>query len=222
VRIAGQYGGTIDDVRLSNNGETLTLVDPAGAVIQSFRYDDNWHAATDGQGASLAVVDERADRANWELATGWRASLAGGGSPGDLDLLSGDFDADHRVGAHDLAALQAHLGLSAGASRTDGDFNRDGGVNRLDVALFVGHFGNEFTAPSPSPDVAAAAAPSASAVRAIVAPRRSARVIDAALAEENFGPRIAARRIAAPDAVGLEDSNHSTTVSATRISKRRP
>jgi hypothetical protein len=94
-------------------------------------------------------------------------------------------------------------------------------VNRLDVALLVGHFGNEFTAPSPSPDVAAAAAPSASAARASVASRRSARVVDAILTDEDFGPRVATRRIAYQDAVRHQDSPLPVTVSATRIPKRR-
>ena len=217
--LAGQYGGTPDDVRLSNNGETLTLVDAAGSVIQSFRYDDNWHAATDGEGTSLAVVDESADRANWELASGWRSSLASGGSPGDLDLLSGDFNADFRVDGFDLAALQSHLGLAAGATRGDGDFNRDGAVNRLDVALFAGHFGDLFAPPAPSPEYTAGMNPAARSVlaRSVLSARRTLRAVDLVLTENDSAPLIATRRVGRvrethreATRVGLEDSTHRT------------
>ncbi len=81
VPIAGDYSG-----RLDNTGEWITLVDPTGAVIASFRYNDlsPWPETADGAGPSLVLDDpgsapDPADPANWS------ASPAIGGSPGSTD-----------------------------------------------------------------------------------------------------------------------------------------
>ena len=42
----------------------IELVDAAGTLIQSFRYDDSWFKTTDGQGFSLTVKDPRIADAN--------------------------------------------------------------------------------------------------------------------------------------------------------------
>ena len=76
----GQFNG-----RLSNGGERLTLVGPLGETVQSFSYDDAWHITTDGRGRSLVIVDSAAALDQWNVASGWRASLADGGSPGRAD-----------------------------------------------------------------------------------------------------------------------------------------
>ncbi|MCP4452623.1 MAG: hypothetical protein GY809_14270 [Planctomycetes bacterium] len=75
--VAGQYRGS-----LSNGGETLTLQDAAGLVIQSFEYDDTWHPSTDGAGFSLTLKDPLTDpNSLWDPAM-WHASTMLGGSPG--------------------------------------------------------------------------------------------------------------------------------------------
>jgi hypothetical protein len=50
--VVGQYAG-----RLDNAGERIELVDAAGQIIQSFRYENDWHDITRGRGFSLTVRD---------------------------------------------------------------------------------------------------------------------------------------------------------------------
>ena len=54
--VAGQWSG-----RLRNSGEQLTLI--AGTdIVQQFSYDDAWYPQTDGQGASLEIIDPHRDQ----------------------------------------------------------------------------------------------------------------------------------------------------------------
>ena len=64
----GEYDG-----KLSNNGETLELRDPSGAVIQRFVYHDTgeWPLRADGGGSSLEVVDPLGD---YNDPKNWRPS----------------------------------------------------------------------------------------------------------------------------------------------------
>ncbi len=78
-RIIGAYGPADS---LSNGGETITLVDATGAVIQSFTYDDAWFPLTDGPGRSLVVRDPSAAVSAWNGAGQWAASTTLGGTPG--------------------------------------------------------------------------------------------------------------------------------------------
>ena len=80
VAVAGDYSN-----RLDNNGEWITLVDPEGKLIDSFRYNDAapWPEQADGDGPSLVLNDpgsapDPADPASWS------AGLPGG-SPGKED-----------------------------------------------------------------------------------------------------------------------------------------
>jgi len=78
LNIAGPYTGT-----LSNGGERIGLEDACGQSIMEFRYEDNWHKNTDGEGFSLTCVDPlNADTDRWSLKEAWRASALDGGSPG--------------------------------------------------------------------------------------------------------------------------------------------
>jgi hypothetical protein len=74
--VAGQYAGSLSDA-----GERLELRDAAGAVIQSFRYSDDWHDLTDGAGFSLTAVDPLFPLPS-DRADSWRLSAVLGGSPG--------------------------------------------------------------------------------------------------------------------------------------------
>lgn len=154
IAVAGQYGGTPENFRLSNAGEQITLVDAAGAAIQSFTYDDAWQPTTDGDGPSLVVVDELAATSAWNDPANWRASFADGGSPGTPDVdspsIAGDFDGDDRVGLSDLMILQRHFGAASGATPAQGDANGDGAVNAADLAIVAGNFGEGATTPGPS------------------------------------------------------------------------
>jgi hypothetical protein len=74
----GQYAGSLD-----NGGERIELVDAAGALIQSFKYDDSWFKTTDGQGFSLTVKDPKTTDANsLNEKAAWQPSAQAGGSPG--------------------------------------------------------------------------------------------------------------------------------------------
>lgn len=84
--IAGIFAG---GTRLSNNGDRLTLVDRAGAVIADFSYDDTlpWAPEADGLGCSLTLIrpETSPDPAR---APNWRPSRQPGGSPGEGDSVS--------------------------------------------------------------------------------------------------------------------------------------
>jgi len=57
--VAGQYAGSLD-----NGGERIELLDAAGQIVQSFKYDDDWFKTTDGLGSSLTVKDPKTSGAN--------------------------------------------------------------------------------------------------------------------------------------------------------------
>ncbi|MEX2187019.1 MAG: lamin tail domain-containing protein, partial [Pirellulales bacterium] len=155
VNVAGQYGGTPENYRLSNGGEQITLLDANSGVIQSFAYDDAWYPTTDGSGPSLVVVDELAALEAWSGSANWRASYGIGGSPGTVDRLGGDFNSDLRVDLIDVAILQGHIGTASGATFAQGDANGDGAVDRADAAVLVRNFGRN-VAPPPSSAAASA------------------------------------------------------------------
>ena len=78
LRIAGAYGPAD---ALKNSGETITLLDATGALIQSFTYSDAWFPATDGGGRSMIVRDQSAPLAAWNSAAQWGISKEPGGTP---------------------------------------------------------------------------------------------------------------------------------------------
>jgi hypothetical protein len=83
IRIAGEYGATPDDFKLSNGGEELRLVDPQGELVHEFSYDDAWYPATDGGGRSLEIVDPVGTALDqWGFQQSWQASNEPGGTPG--------------------------------------------------------------------------------------------------------------------------------------------
>jgi hypothetical protein len=78
LSIAGQYTGKLD-----NDGDRIRFKDAVGMEIQDFRYDDDWHELTDGFGFSLTMVNPASTDPNgWDRKSGWRSSLAEGGTPG--------------------------------------------------------------------------------------------------------------------------------------------
>jgi hypothetical protein len=97
VALAGVYSG-----RLSNEGETLTLVSASGELLFSVTYGDSgttdWPAEPDGNGPSLVLkypFPEAGEAA--DLPTRWRRSAAIGGFPGGVDstsFMGADPDAD--------------------------------------------------------------------------------------------------------------------------------
>ncbi|MBN1844129.1 MAG: lamin tail domain-containing protein, partial [Sedimentisphaerales bacterium] len=80
AKIAGEYTGQLD-----NGGEQIMLADYYQGPLQDFAYDD-WYEITDGSGFSLTIRDAASDDPNdWSAESGWRASFAAGGSPGQDD-----------------------------------------------------------------------------------------------------------------------------------------
>ncbi len=76
--VAGTFWGN-----LSNSGEAIELLDPAGESVLDFTYDDAWFPETDGKGKTLVVSDAAAPYTAWDTgAAFWRASQQPGGTPG--------------------------------------------------------------------------------------------------------------------------------------------
>ncbi|HUT93242.1 MAG TPA: Ig-like domain-containing protein [Thermoguttaceae bacterium] len=77
LNVAGEFGSD----QLSNNGETIVLVDAAGSTIHEFTYDDagGWPAAADGAGSTLQI---KSASGNYNDPTNWEASQQQGGTPG--------------------------------------------------------------------------------------------------------------------------------------------
>ncbi|MGB2863881.1 MAG: CotH kinase family protein [Sedimentisphaerales bacterium] len=81
IKIAGQYSGKLD-----NAGERITLQDAIGRTILDFRYEDDWHSITDGEGFSLTIIDPiHFDLGTWNVEEAWRVSAYLDGSPGQDD-----------------------------------------------------------------------------------------------------------------------------------------
>jgi spore coat protein CotH len=80
INISGAFGG-----QLSNDGEELHLVDPNGATIRRFTFQNTppWPARADGKGSSLELMDPSA---KYSDGTNWHSSLNYGGSPGASGL----------------------------------------------------------------------------------------------------------------------------------------
>ncbi len=75
--------------RLDAGGERLTLVNHAGAVVQSLRFRDEgkWPAAPDGTGHTLSIRGVHLDSSEPES---WAASLELGGTPGQPNFPDGE------------------------------------------------------------------------------------------------------------------------------------
>jgi hypothetical protein len=116
------FGGQLDD-----GGETLTLFNPTGHVIDQVTYDDDppWPSAPDGSGPSLQLIDAAQDNnriSNWSDGAGWKFySFTGGGLTGvRLSLFLTNVAAD--VFIDDIALVE---GTVAGAGTNlimNGDF----------------------------------------------------------------------------------------------------
>jgi|GEM_PF-262354 len=91
--IAGTYGGGLD-----NDGEILTLITPAGTIIESVTYNDagSWPSRPDGAGSSLERIETTTDP---NLSSSWTSSVAFHGSPG----ISGEFT-DQRIVINEISS----------------------------------------------------------------------------------------------------------------------
>ncbi|MCA9215413.1 MAG: tandem-95 repeat protein, partial [Planctomycetales bacterium] len=134
ARLALGSGGDSDGVysgRLANGGETITLLDSSGAVVQQFAYDDSWHPSTDGDGPSLERTNPAdADLNLWNQAASWIASGQLGGTPGRGGAPIGDSNYDGVFDSGDLVlVMQAgeyEDGIPNNSTWEEGDWNGDG------------------------------------------------------------------------------------------------
>ena len=119
---------------LSNSGEQVTLLGPAGEVLQSVSFGDiaPWPTAPDGNGPSLEIIDPLGDATS--DAANWRASAFVGGSPG-ANGIAGDYDGNGAVTDADRLSWRASFGLTV-ARGTGADGNRDGVVDAADYVAW--------------------------------------------------------------------------------------
>jgi hypothetical protein len=125
---------------LDNAGETLTMIDALGRVIQSFTYKDSWYPLTDGGGFSLTILDAfNPDPAVWSRKAGWRTSTTSGGSPGaDETGLAADSIVINELLAHSDNTLPDWIELhnSTGqAISVGGWFLSDSGSDLMKYAI---------------------------------------------------------------------------------------
>jgi hypothetical protein len=137
--VAGQWSG-----RLSNSDELITL-SAFGSVIQQFRYRDDWHRSTDGQGATLEIIDAAlADLNAWNQSAAWQPSLLEGGSPGLPGRIPGDANLDGRFDSNDFVhvfqAGKYEDSIPNNATWEEGDWNGDGDFDSDDM-IFAFIFG---------------------------------------------------------------------------------
>ena len=81
IVIAGQYR-----LSLANAGEAVRIQRADGVHVHSFAYSDQWYPLTDGGGYSLVINDAYGATSLWNVAIGWHASQAVGGTPGTPDV----------------------------------------------------------------------------------------------------------------------------------------
>ena len=134
--VAGQWSG-----RLSNGSETLTL-SAFGTIIQQFTYDDGWHQATDGQGATLELINPaNPDLSSWNQPTAWQASAQRGGTPGrgPGTEIPGDANRDGTFNSGDLVAVfqigEYEDNVAGNSTWEDGDWDGDGDFSTADIVL---------------------------------------------------------------------------------------
>lgn len=79
---------------LSNGGETIDLINPAGRLMDRLDYGDSgaWPVPPDGAGATLA---KRRPGSAAEDPANWRASQAAGGTPSAVNFVSNEVPLSH-------------------------------------------------------------------------------------------------------------------------------
>ena len=82
--------GPFNNGKLNDSGERILLLSESGELIHNFKYSASWHEESDGQGASLEVVDDLAGLHEWRYRYHWIASSFAGGTPGNRRVLPTD------------------------------------------------------------------------------------------------------------------------------------
>jgi hypothetical protein len=165
------------------------------------------------------IVDVNASTSTWSDAPAWRASFETDGSPGEDDYLRGDLNADQRVDLLDLAIFQVNLGITVGATRSQGDMNRDGAITRADAAALARNFGRSFTVPQAPSASAAIVAENREPVTAARLPRPTSKDELAASSRRRLVPAISDHVFAEPSQteVSTLKARRSTMRAAARV-----
>lgn len=142
--------GTFDGATLDNGGESLTLADRDGSIIQSFAYDDAWYLVTDGDGVSLELLLPYPGTTEaWNKSLSWVGGAQIGGTPGGGPPVPGDVNLDGRFDSSDLLLVfQAGEYEDAVAQNShwfEGDWNGDREFNSRDFvyAMTLGTYATE-------------------------------------------------------------------------------
>jgi hypothetical protein len=140
----GQIG--VFSGQLANGGETLTLIDGYGAIVQQFTFDDGWYLETDGSGYTLEFSDPTlSDREAWNMPRFWSPSVTPHGTPGRAPSLPGDANRDGVFDTSDLVFVlqrgQYEDDIVGNSTWADGDWNGDGEFDSHDL-VFAFAYGN--------------------------------------------------------------------------------
>ncbi len=121
-QIAGEFEG-----RLSDSGETLTLITRDGETVTSFAYNDRepWPELADGDGYSLVLANTGLT-VDPQLAASWAASSASGGSPGSLDQSNEPTEPAPTYEAWRATVFTEDQLTNDAISSMHADFDRDG------------------------------------------------------------------------------------------------
>lgn len=161
--VAGSYSG-----RLANDGERLVLRAPDGLIVHDFEYRDDWWPASDGEGASLEIVDLELPPESWGEATSWVTSDALHGTPGEVAgfteggfQVPGDANQDSRLEIGDAITLLvwlfrgqdgelpcAGLTVNEGGNRGLLDLDGNGGVDLGDAVQVLSYLFRDGTGPA--------------------------------------------------------------------------
>ena len=87
--IAGEFEAK---TKLSNNGESLTLLAEDGSTIQSFTYSDQlpWPIGADGVGFTISLIDP-SNNPDAKSAENWNISKTPNGSPAGITLFDSSY-----------------------------------------------------------------------------------------------------------------------------------
>lgn len=136
IRILGTYRGLLPNGKGELTVQLPTpLNDAFDAAILRVAYDDDWYPTTDGDGYSLQIRSELDGLAAWNQASGWRASQASSGTPGQGEVVLGDFDADGLVNIADVDLLGNAIASASSDLRFDLD--GDGAIGDADLDYLV-------------------------------------------------------------------------------------
>lgn len=138
--IAGEFR---DNTKLSNNGESLTLLAGDGSTIQSFTYSDQqpWPAGADGNGFTISLIDPY-NNPDPKSAENWTISKSPNGSPAGIKLYESNYT-EWRTVNFDANSPSFDL-----ESASEADPDKDSFSNALEYA-----FGTDPTNNSDKPEI---------------------------------------------------------------------